>query len=96
MGSSQTSTIRKGELNLTSEEVLSLSNVLHVSESRPTLVSVHLLSKVWVKLVFEFDRVVLTRSGVFVGKDYCSDGSFILNVEKHMIMHLLLLILLNH
>ena len=67
-------------LKLTSGKTLSLSDVLHVRNIRGNLVSVALLSKVGVKLAFESDKIILTKNGMFIGKGYCNQGLFILNV----------------
>lgn len=48
---------------------------------RRTLVFIHLFSKVGIESVFDTVRAILTRNGVFVGKAYCSDGLFVLNVQ---------------
>ncbi|GAA0186773.1 hypothetical protein LIER_34061 [Lithospermum erythrorhizon] len=56
-------------LKLTSGKTLALSNVLFV----------HTLHH---NLVLEPDKVVLSRSGEFVGKGYLSGGLFILNVDS--------------
>ena len=39
-----------------------------------------LLSKKGFGLVFESDKFVLTKSGIYVGKGYMSDGLFKMNV----------------
>ena len=39
-----------------------------------------LLSKKGFKLVFESDKFVLTKSGIYVGKGYKSNGLFKMNV----------------
>ena len=39
-----------------------------------------LLSKKGFRLVFEFDKFVLIKSGIYVGKGYMSDGLFKMNV----------------
>ena len=54
--------------------------MLHVPDIRKNLVSGSLLSKKGFKLVFESDRFVLTKSGMYVGKWYMSDGLFKMNV----------------
>lgn len=36
-----------------------------------------LLNKAGLKLVFEADKLVLTRNGDFVGKGYCHGGLFV-------------------
>ena len=72
----------KGKVNLkmTSGKVLSLGDVLHVPDIRVNLVSVALLGKNGIKISFESDKVVITKSGNFIGKGYCNQGLFILNV----------------
>ena len=67
-------------LNLTSRKKLTLMDVLFVPEIRKNLVYVFLLSKKGFKLVFESDKLVLTKGGTFVGKGYMSEGLFKLNV----------------
>ncbi|XP_028100743.1 ankyrin repeat-containing protein ITN1-like [Camellia sinensis] len=51
---------------------LTLNNVLYVSDIHKNLVSRLLLNKYGFRMVFEFDKVVLTKSGVYVGKGYLS------------------------
>lgn len=72
----------KVTLKLTSGKTLSLSNVLYVPTMRRNLVSGALLNKAGLKIVFEADKVVMTRGGEFVGKGYLSGGLFILNVAS--------------
>ncbi|CAL8121383.1 unnamed protein product [Prunus armeniaca] len=67
-------------LKFTSGKVLTLLDVLHVSEIRKNLVSGPILSKKGFKLVFESDKFILTKEGMFVGKGYLADGLFKLNV----------------
>ena len=57
-----------------------LNNVLYVLDIQKNLVSGYLLSKNGFRLVFEFDKFVLTKNGMYVGKGYMSDGLFKLNV----------------
>jgi len=83
MGNSATAEI-KGEgdvvLKMTSGKELKLTKVLYVPEIRKNLVSGSLLNKFGFKIVFESDKVVLTKNGMFVGKGYALDGMFKLNV----------------
>ena len=44
------------------------------------MIHVSLLNKAGVKVSFESDKIVLTKNNVFVGKDYCNQGFFVLNV----------------
>ena len=54
--------------------------MLHVPEIRKNLVSGLLLNKHGFKMVFEADKVVVSKSGKFVRKGYVSNGLFKLNV----------------
>ena len=65
---------------MTSKKELTLNNVLYVLEIRKNLVSGLLLSKHGFRMVFESDKVVLTKSGMYVGKGYVTEGLFKLNV----------------
>ena len=49
-----------------------LNNVLHVSNILTNIISMSLLRKVRVKASFEYDKVVLTKNNVFIGKGYCN------------------------
>ena len=43
-----------------------------------------LLSKVGVKVSFESDKIVITKNNVFVGKGYCDQDLFALNIYEIM------------
>ncbi|KAL8132042.1 hypothetical protein AgCh_007799 [Apium graveolens] len=83
MGNSTTSTI-EGEgtviLKMTSGKNLTLKNVLYVPDIPKNLVSGSLLNKHGFRIVIELDKVILSKSGIFVGKGYLTDGLFKLNV----------------
>ncbi|GMP85165.1 hypothetical protein CsSME_00038436 [Camellia sinensis var. sinensis] len=84
MGNSSTSTVEgqgKIVLKMTLGTELTLNNVLHVLEIRKNLISGSLLIKNGFKLVFESDKVVLSKSGMYVGRGYMSDELFKLNVN---------------
>ena len=84
MGDSRSfSMIGKGKvlLKLISGKVLDLSNVLHVLDVRWKLVSVSRFGKTWVRIMFDLDKIVLTKNDAFVGKGYCNQGLFMLNVS---------------
>ncbi|KAK9697052.1 hypothetical protein RND81_08G012000 [Saponaria officinalis] len=77
MGNSPSALITgKGKifLKLTSGKTLALTNVLLVPSLRRNLVSGALLNKAGLKLIFEADKVVMSRNGEFVGKGYLSGG----------------------
>ena len=71
MGDSRSSpVIGKGKvlLKLTSGKVLAFSDVLHVPDIRWKLVSVSLFRKAGVRIMFDSDKIVLTKNDAFVGK----------------------------
>ena len=74
--------IGKGKvlLKLTSGKILALSNVLHVPNIRCNLVSVYVLCKAGVNVSFGGDKFILSKNGTFVGKGYCANELFMLNV----------------
>ncbi|XP_017974554.1 PREDICTED: uncharacterized protein LOC108661606 [Theobroma cacao] len=85
LGDSQTAQVfGKGKvlLNLTSGKTLTLNYVLHVPNIRANLVSVALLGKVGVKASFKSDKIVMAKNNVFVGKGYCNQGLFVLNISN--------------
>ncbi|CAM8979086.1 unnamed protein product [Rhodiola kirilowii] len=71
-------------LEFSSGKTLELLNVLHVSLIRKNLVSGSLLNKLDFKQVYESDKYVLSKCGIFVGFDYFCNGMFMLNVNKVM------------
>ena len=77
MGDSRsTLVIGKGKvlIKLTFGKVLALSDVLHVPNIRWNLVSISLLEKARVRILFDSDKIVLTKNDAFVGKGYCNQG----------------------
>ncbi|CAL8118819.1 unnamed protein product [Prunus armeniaca] len=85
LGNSSTSKIHgqgKIVLKMISGKEVILNNVLHNPEIRKNLVSRSLLSKNGFKLVFESDKFVLTKNGMYVGKGYLTDGLFKMNLDK--------------
>ncbi|CAL2270393.1 unnamed protein product [Prunus armeniaca] len=71
MGNSLASKVEgqgKVVLKMTSSTELTLNQVLHVPDIRKNLVSRALLSKNGFRLVFEVDKFVLTKNGMYVGK----------------------------
>ena len=59
---------------MTSIKELTLTNVLYVLEIRKNLVSGSLLNSHGFWLVFESNKFVLSKSGMYVGKGYMKDG----------------------
>ena len=83
MGDSRSSPmICKGNvlLKLIFGKDLALGDVLHVPDIRSNLVSVSLLGKARVRIMFDSDKIVLTKNDAFVGKGYSNQGLFMLNV----------------
>ncbi|GKB70331.1 hypothetical protein Tco_0931743 [Tanacetum coccineum] len=74
--------IRKVDFVFTSGNNLTLNNVFHVPNVRKNLMSGSILSKFGFKLVFEFDKFILSKGGKFVGKGYLSGGMFKLNIDN--------------
>jgi hypothetical protein len=70
------------ELYFTSGQKMSLLNVFHVPEIRKNLVSASLLSKKGFKIVLESDKVIVTKSGKFVGKGYSCDDIFKFSINE--------------
>ena len=83
MGNSATSEI-KGEgtvfLKMTSGKNVKLQNVLYVPDIRRNLISGTLLSVHGFKMVFESQKIVLTKAGVPIGKGYVKEGMWKMNV----------------
>jgi len=68
------------KLELSSGNFLVLDGVYHISNIRKNLISTSLLVQQGYKVVFESNRVVITRHGVFIGKGYICNGLFKLSV----------------
>ena len=83
MGNSATSEVKgqgKVVLKMTFGKELTLTIVLYVHEIRKNLVFGSLLNNHGFGLVFESNKFVLSKSGMYVGKGYVSDGMWTLNV----------------
>ena len=83
MGNSATSEIQgqgKVILMMIFGKNLTLNNVLYVLEICKNLVSGSLLNMHGFRIVFESDKVVMSKSGMFVEKGYVSNGFFKLSV----------------
>nr|GEV82847.1 hypothetical protein [Tanacetum cinerariifolium] len=80
MGNSATTDIKdEGDvvLKMTSEKELKLTNVLYVLEIRKNLMSGWLLNMFGFRLVFEFDKFVLSKNQIYVGKGYAMNDEAI-------------------
>jgi hypothetical protein len=69
------------DLKFTSGKIVQLKNVLHVPSIKKNLVSGSRLMKDGFKLVFESNKVVLSKYGTFVGKGYECEGMFRFSLE---------------
>ena len=72
----------KVDLILTSSKTLTLYKVQHVSEVRKNLISGSLLIRDGYKIIFESNKVVVTKNDNFIGRGYVSDGLFELDITK--------------
>ena len=70
------------EIEFTSGKTLTLKDVFYVPEVRKNLISVPLLNKNGFKSVFEGDKFILSKGGVFVGKGYLCENMFKCNVAN--------------
>lgn len=59
-------------LKLTLGKVLTLCDVLHMSDIRRNLVLVSLLGKIGVRIILNSTKIVLIENDVFVVKGYCN------------------------
>jgi hypothetical protein len=72
--------IGKVILKITFNTLLNSNNVLHVADIRKNLVSSSLLSKNDFKIVFVIDKLILSKSEMFVGKRYISNDLLKINI----------------
>ena len=71
-------------LKLTSGMTLASNEVLHVPNISENLVSFNLLGNVRIKVSFEYDKIVMTKNNVFVGKGFCNQELFVLSISEVM------------
>nr|GEV20403.1 zinc finger, CCHC-type [Tanacetum cinerariifolium] len=69
-------------LEFSSRKTITLFNVLYVPKLRKNLVYGPVLNKCGYKQVYEFDKYILSKCGVFVGFGYYNNGMFMLNLNK--------------
>ncbi|GJU98080.1 zinc finger, CCHC-type containing protein [Tanacetum coccineum] len=69
-------------LEFSSGKTITLFNMLYVPKLRKNLVSGPMLNKCGYKQVYESDKYILSKSGVFVGFGYYNNGMFMLNLNK--------------
>ncbi|KAI5582284.1 hypothetical protein BDE02_07G075200 [Populus trichocarpa] len=71
-------------LKLTLSKTLALNEMMHVPNIRANLVSMALLGKFRIKVLFEFDKIVMTKNNVFMGKGYYNHELFVLSIANVM------------
>ena len=64
---------------MTSDKEVKLYNVLYVPDIRKNLISRTLLSMHGFKMVFESQKIVLSKHGMYVGKGYVKNGMWKMN-----------------
>ncbi|GJS95121.1 zinc finger, CCHC-type containing protein [Tanacetum coccineum] len=69
-------------LEFSSGKTITLVNVVYVPGLRKNLLSGPVLNKCGYKRVYESDKYILSRHGVFVGFSYYNNGMFMLNLNK--------------
>nr|GEV56915.1 zinc finger, CCHC-type [Tanacetum cinerariifolium] len=69
-------------LEFNSGKSITLFNVLYVPKLRKNLIYGPVLNKCGYKQVYESDKYILSKSGVFVGFGYYNNGMFMLNLNK--------------
>ena len=83
MGNSATFEIKgqgKVVLKMNFGKELTLNNILYVLKIHKNLVLTSLMNKHGFCMVFESDKVYLSKSGLFIGKDNVTEGLFKLNI----------------
>ncbi|GJV44926.1 zinc finger, CCHC-type containing protein [Tanacetum coccineum] len=69
-------------LEFSSGKTITLVNVVYVPGLRKNLMSSPVLNKCGYKQVYEYDKYILSRCGVFVGFGYYNNDMFMLNLNK--------------
>nr|GEX13119.1 protein FAR1-related sequence 5-like [Tanacetum cinerariifolium] len=69
-------------LEFSSGKPITLFNVLYVPKLRKNLISDPVLNKCGYKQVYESDKYILSKSGVFLGFGNYNNGMFMLNLNK--------------
>nr|GEW11082.1 zinc finger, CCHC-type [Tanacetum cinerariifolium] len=69
-------------LEFSSGKSITLFNVLYVPKLCKNLIFGHVLNKCGYKQVYESDKYILSKCGVFLGFDYYNNGMFTLNLNE--------------
>jgi hypothetical protein len=72
------------ELKVTSRNTVHLKNMQYAPTINKNLISVSLLCQDGYKLVFESNKVVMSKFGNFIGKGYISGGLFRLSTSDYL------------
>ena len=73
------------DLKFTSGKTVQLKNVQHVSSIKKNLVSGSLLCRDGFRLVFESNKCIVSKYGIFIGKGYDSRGLFCFFLDECVI-----------
>lgn len=67
-------------LKMTSDKVVMVNNVLHFPVLQKNFVSTSFLTKNGIKYVFAYDKIVISKGEVYVGKSYLTKSIFKINI----------------
>ncbi|KAH9717746.1 hypothetical protein KPL71_021946 [Citrus sinensis] len=73
------------EINFTSGKKVTLYNVFHVPSVRKNLISASCMCKHGLKIVLEGNTCIISKNGLFVGKEYSCDGMYKLSINNNNI-----------
>ena len=78
------SVVGKGQviLKLTSNNIIILNDVFYVPNIGRNLLSVSLLGKIGIEVLFDFDKAFLMKNNIFMGEGYCHQGVYVLECRE--------------
>ena len=65
------------DLRMTLGKVLTLQEVLHVPTLQRNLISEYSLLRAGYRIVKESNKFIISKSNIFIGKDFICDGFFV-------------------
>ena len=68
------------EVKMSSNKMLILTNVFYVLDIKKNLVFSNLLCKSGVKALFELNKLILSKNGIFLVKGFATDGIYKLSI----------------
>lgn len=74
-------------LKITFDKLITLNNMLHVADIKMNLMSRSLMNKNIFKLIFESNKLLLSKNKIFIGEEYFCDDLFKINVMTIVIMN---------